>query len=114
MNIDSVGVHEVCNNSIKKCDEDIRKDLYSNIVLSRGNTLFPGFAERMAKEIEILDMQSRLPPKIRVIASDSSERKNSIWRGGSLMASLSTFSNFWISKVEYDEAGPSVVHHKYF
>ena len=25
------------------------------------------------------------------------------------MASLSTFSNFWISKAEYDEADPSIV-----
>ena len=113
LNIDSVGIHEICNNSIKRCDEDIRiaKDLYSNIVLSGGNTLFPGFAERMAKEIE---MQSRLPPKIRVVASDSSERKYSVWRGGSrLTASLSTFSNFWISKAKY-EAGPSIVHRKCF
>ena len=64
LNIYSVGVHEICNNSIKKCDEDIRKDLYGNIVLSGGNTLFPEFAERMEKEIEILEMQSRLSPKI--------------------------------------------------
>ena len=93
LNIDSVGVHEICNNSIKKCDEDIHKDLYGNIFLSGGNTRFPGFAERMEKEIEILEMQSRLSPKIKVVNSDSSERKYSVWRGGSLMASLSTFSN---------------------
>ena len=94
LNIDSVGIHDVCNNSIKKYDEDIRKDLYGNIVLSGGNTLFPGFAERMEKEIKVLEMQSRLPPKIKVVKSDSSKRKYSVWRGGSLMASLSKFLGF--------------------
>ncbi len=114
LNIDSVGIHEICNNSMKKCDEDIHKDLYGNIVLSGGNTLFPGFAERMQKEMESLQIQSKLPPRIRVIASDSSERKYSVWKGGSLMSSLSTFSNLWISKAEYDEAGPSIVLRKCF
>lgn len=114
LNIDSVGIHEICNNSIRKCDEDIHKDLYGNIVLSGGNTLFPGFAERMTKEIESLANPFKLPPKVKVIASDPSERKYSVWRGGSLMASISTFSNFWISKAEYDEAGPSIVLRKCF
>ena len=45
--------------------------------ISGGNTasLFPEFAERMRKEIELLEIQSRSPPKVRIIASDSSERK---------------------------------------
>ena len=50
----SVGIHEMCYNSIMKCDPDLRKDLYANIVLSGGNTAFPGFANRMQKEITAL------------------------------------------------------------
>ena len=34
MGLESVGLHETTFNSIMKCDVDIRKDLYSNIVLS--------------------------------------------------------------------------------
>jgi hypothetical protein len=32
--------------------------------------------------------------------------------GGSILSSLSTFQQMWISKQEYDESGPSIVHRK--
>ena len=41
------GIHEICYISIMKCDVDIRKDLYANIILSGGTTMFPGLADRM-------------------------------------------------------------------
>ena len=48
---ESSGIHEATYNSIMKCDIDIRKDLYGNIVMSGGTTMFPGIADRMQKEI---------------------------------------------------------------
>jgi actin len=45
------GIHETTFSSIIKCDVNIRKDLYNNIVLSGGTTMFSGIAERMTKEI---------------------------------------------------------------
>merc|ERR1712046_144054 len=48
------GIHETTFQSIMKCDVDIRRDLYSNIVLSGGTTLFPGIGERMTKELSAL------------------------------------------------------------
>lgn len=36
------GIHEVLSFSIQKCDMDLRRILYSNIVLSGGSTLFKG------------------------------------------------------------------------
>ena len=107
--IESPGIHETCFNSVMKCDDDIHRDLYDNILLSGGSTTFPGIADRMAKEMRFL-----APPtaKIRVIAPP--ERKYSAWIGGSIMASLSTFEKRWISKQEYDEFGPSIVHRKCF
>jgi len=103
------GVHEGCYNSIMKCDIDIRKDLYANTVLSGGTTMYPGIADRMQKEITAL-----APPtmKIKIIAPP--ERKYSVWIGGSILASLSTFQEMWISKQEYDESGPGIVHRKCF
>ena len=52
--LESAGIHKITYNSIKKCDSDIRKDLYANIVLSGGSTLYPGIADRMQKEITAL------------------------------------------------------------
>jgi len=92
-----------------KCDVDICKDLYANIVLSGGNTMFPGIADRMHKEITAL-----APPTMNVKIIAPPECKYSVWIGGSILASLSTFQQMWITKQEYDESGPAIVHRKCF
>ena len=109
MGLEAAGIHETTYNSIMKCDMDIRKELYGNIVLSGGTTMFPGIADRMSKEITQLAPSSM---KIKVVAPP--ERKYSVWIGGSILASLSTFQQMWIAKSEYDDSGPSIVHRKCF
>ncbi|KAF6081812.1 hypothetical protein HJG60_008822 [Phyllostomus discolor] len=109
LGMESCGIHETTFNSIMKCDVDIRKDLYANTVLSGGTTMYPGIADRMQKEITALAPSTM---KIKIIAPP--ERKYSVWIGGSILASLSTFQQMWISKQEYDESGPSIVHRKCF
>jgi len=103
------GIHDCTFQTIMKCDVDIRKDLYSNIVLSGGTTMFQGIGERMTKELTALAPSTM---KIKVVAPP--ERKYSVWIGGSILSSLSTFQQMWISKAEYDESGPSIVHRKCF
>jgi actin-related protein len=105
--LEQEGVHKLTFQSIMKCDVDIRKDLYSNTVMSGGTTMFEGIAERMQKELKALAPDSMT---IKIIAPP--ERKYSVWIGGSILASLSTFEEMWIQKSEYDEAGPSIVHRK--
>eukprot|EP00095_Tigriopus_kingsejongensis_P010354 maker-scaffold1185_size56580-snap-gene-0.15 protein:Tk10354 transcript:maker-scaffold1185_size56580-snap-gene-0.15-mRNA-1 annotation:"alpha skeletal muscle b-like isoform x2" len=105
LGMESCGIHETTYNSIMKCDVDIRKDLYANTVMSGGTTMYPGIADRMQKEITALAPSTI---KIKIIAPP--ERKYSVWIGGSILASLSTFQQMWISKQEYDECGPSIVH----
>jgi len=103
------GIHDCTFQTIMKCDVDIRKDLYANIVLSGGTTMFQGIGERMTKELTALAPSTM---KIKVVAPP--ERKYSVWIGGSILSSLSTFQQMWISKAEYDESGPSIVHRKCF
>lgn len=103
------GIHTTTFNSIKKCDVDIRKDLYGNIVLSGGTTMYDGIGERLTKDITTLAPSTM---KIKVVAPP--ERKYSVWIGGSILSSLSTFQQMWITKEEYDESGPSIVHRKCF
>ncbi|MGH0140535.1 UNVERIFIED_CONTAM: hypothetical protein FKN15_030743 [Acipenser sinensis] len=107
--MESAGIHETTYNGIMKCDIDIRKDLYANNVLSGGTTMYPGIGDRMQKELTALAPSTM---KIKMIAPP--ERKYSVWIGGSILASLSTFQQMWISKGEYEEAGPSIVHRKCF
>ena len=92
-----------------KCDVDIRKDLYNNIVMSGGTTMYPGIPERLNKEVTQLAPSTM---KIKVVAP--AERKFLVWIGGSILSSLSTFQAMWISKAEYDESGPAIVHRKCF
>jgi len=103
------GIHEQVFQSIMKCDVDIRKDLYANVVLSGGNTMFEGIDARLTKELTALAPSTM---QIKVLAPP--ERKYSVWIGGSILASLSTFQQMWISKAEYDESGPTIVHDKCF
>uniref|UniRef100_A0A4W4GP77 Actin alpha 1, skeletal muscle n=1 Tax=Electrophorus electricus TaxID=8005 RepID=A0A4W4GP77_ELEEL len=105
----TTGKNDRTISAIMKCDIDIRKDLYANNVLSGGTTMYPGIADRMQKEITALAPSTM---KIKIIAPP--ERKYSVWIGGSILASLSTFQQMWITKQEYDEAGPSIVHRKCF
>ncbi|KAL9321434.1 hypothetical protein ACSQ67_013273 [Phaseolus vulgaris] len=97
--MEATGIHETTYNSIMKCDVDIRKDLYGNIVLSGGSTMFPGIADRMSKEISALAPSSM---KIKVVAPP--ERKYSVWIGGSILASLSTFQQVCTDAFLYSTA----------
>ena len=105
--MECLGIAANTFDSIMKCREDMRKDMYANIVLSGGTTMFPGIADRMKKEISTM---AESGTKINIVAPP--ERKCSVWVGGSILASLSTFQQMWISKQEYNESGPSIVHRK--
>eukprot|EP01006_Ploeotia_vitrea_P054728 TRINITY_DN67919_c4_g2_i1.p1 TRINITY_DN67919_c4_g2~~TRINITY_DN67919_c4_g2_i1.p1 ORF type:complete len:487 (+),score=236.03 TRINITY_DN67919_c4_g2_i1:37-1461(+) len=97
------GMHHMVKKCIDACDADIRRDLYNSIVLSGGNTLVPGFAERLQKELTDTASPSF---KIKVNTGSSSlERQHSVWVGGSILGSLGTFHQMWFSKGEYEESG---------
>jgi len=105
--IEQEGIHKLTFSSIMKCDVDIRKDLYANIVLSGGTTMFQYIDVRLKKE---LDKDVPQTMSVKIVAPP--ERKYSVWIGGSILASLSTFEEMWVGKEEYDESGPSIVHRK--
>lgn len=63
----------------------------------------------MQREITTL-----VPPSMTLKVVAPPERKYSVWIGGSILASLSTFQEMWISKQEYNESGPKIVHRKCF
>jgi actin beta/gamma 1 len=109
LGLEQEGIHKLTFSSIMKCDVDIRKDLYGNIVMSGGTTMYKNIPERVQQEVKALAPDSMT---IKIIAPP--ERKYSVWIGGSILSSLSTFQSMWISKAEYDESGPSIVHRKCF
>ena len=102
------GLSDALYNSVAKCDRNIWNELYSNIVLSGGNTMFPGLAERLKASL------TRLTPagtKVEVVAHP--DRKYGAWRGGSILAASKPHSgNEWIQRLEYEEYGPDILDRK--
>ncbi len=109
LGLEAAGIQERTYNSIMKCDIDIRRSLFGNVVMSGGTTMYAGIAERVHKEIATLAPHGM---KVKVIAPP--ERKYSVWIGGSILASLTSFQQMWITKEEYDDSGPTLVHRKCF
>lgn len=107
LGLEAAGIHETTFQSIMKCDIDVRKELYGNIVISGGTTMYPGIAERLQKEITAMAPSSM---KVKLIALP--ERKWMVWMGGSILSALGTFQQMWITKQEYDETGPEIVHRR--
>ncbi len=103
--LDTMPLDEHIVESIKACDVDLRRDLYANIVLSGGSTMFEGLKDRLLKEISELVPEN---VEVRIIAPP--ERQYSVWIGGSIVASLKTFQKMWVSRKEFEEAGPEVIH----
>ena len=95
---------------IKSClngvDVDLRPNLLGNIVVTGAGTLINGLNDRL--NIELTQMFPGL--KIKINASGlSSERRFGAWVGGSILSSLGTFHQMWISKKEYEENGTDIV-----
>ncbi|KAK4463360.1 actin-like protein [Cladorrhinum samala] len=101
------GVHQIVVDSINRCDMDLRKDLYSNIVLSGGSTLTKGFGDRLLGEVQRVAVKDM---RIKIFAPP--ERKYSTWIGGSILAGLSTFRKMWVSIDDWHE-NPDIIHTKF-
>jgi len=98
-------------NSLLKCDASIHQEIVSNVVVAGGNTCFPGFMERLKKEILDRLPSEDLKRSFQIIEQPTNERIFSAWKGGAKLANLPQDSIThgtpvkWLSKVEYDESG---------
>jgi actin, other eukaryote len=106
---DVPGVHKLTYNSIMECDLDVRKSLWENVILSGGSTMFDNYPERLQAELTTLAPQNI---KVKVVATP--DRKFAVFIGAAQLASLSAFNDAWITKAEFEENGPAIVHRKCF
>lgn len=105
-----MGAAQVVTTSVGMCDIDVRPSLYGSVIVTGGNTLIQGFTERLNR-----DLSNKTPPSMRlkvISANGTAERRFGAWIGGSILASLGTFQQMWISKQEYDEGGKTQVERK--
>ncbi|XP_069743470.1 uncharacterized protein [Narcine bancroftii] len=108
---DHYGIHESLLRSIILCDVDLRKTFVANIILSGGNTMLTGLPARIQKEIS-----SMVPLDLseHVHVTSPANRDFTVWSGGATLASSSALDSAWISREEYHEFGPKIVHRKCF
>jgi actin-related protein len=97
---------------------DTRKSLYENIVISGANTMFPGFSSRLEMEVKNLYRENIIKNsgremKMNINVIDSPRRKYSVFIGACFLSKFySEFDSYWISKSEWEEVGPQIIHKK--
>eukprot|EP00903_Cladosiphon_okamuranus_P013603 g12669.t1 len=97
--------------ALEQSDADARKEMVGNVVLTGGGSLFEGMPERITSELT-----SSLPSafKVRTLTASPIERRFSVWIGGSILCSLGTFQQLWLSKRQYEEQGADVAETRRF
>jgi len=111
----AIGLDKMCFESIGKCDAEIRKEQYRYVMLSGGNTLFDGLGYRIQNGIHNL-YKAKYPhePPVATKVIANTERMYATWLGGSMLGILPMFHKMWISRADYAEHGPGIVHTKCF
>ena len=104
-----MGIHTASYKAVTDCDIDTRRAMLHNVILSGGNSMFPGMKERLEKELRAL-----APPKLDVKVIANPERRWVVFIGASIVAQLSSFPDMLVLKKEYDEVGADIVHRKCF
>eukprot|EP00440_Ansanella_granifera_P051005 gb/GFBE01055283.1/.p1 GENE.gb/GFBE01055283.1/~~gb/GFBE01055283.1/.p1 ORF type:complete len:437 (+),score=68.73 gb/GFBE01055283.1/:1-1311(+) len=101
------GIHSVVYEAMMRCDVEIRNSqILPNVVVSGGSSMFPGFSARLQMELQEL-----VNPACRVqVSSTPGPGRFAAWMGGSGLGALRSFREMFVSKADYDEKGPSIVH----
>ncbi|XP_024063685.2 actin-85C-like isoform X1 [Terrapene carolina triunguis] len=107
--IEAPGIDKMILQSVMKCDGNIHPDIMRNVVLSGGSTLFRGLNERLLKEL-----QTQSPSTIPVKLLAPRDRMYSVWIGASVLTSLTSFRDMWVTSEDYKKTGPSVLQRKCF
>lgn len=110
-------IEEVVDSAIQACPIDLRRDLYSNIVLSGGSTMFQHFNNRLGAALqkridERLDRYAKAsgnsPTPIRTKISSYQTQKTAVWFGASMFAAQPEFTGVVHTRESYLEHGPSI------
>lgn len=110
---------EIVDDVIQNCPIDVRRPLYSNIVLSGGSTMFKDFGRRLQRDIKrIVDARLKLsetlsgslitPKPIDVHVISHHKQRWAVWYGGALLASDPEFYTVCHTKKAYQEYGPGI------
>lgn len=113
---------EVVDTTIQQSPIDTRRQLYKNIVLSGGSTMFKNFGKRLERDVKrkvdlriekAIEMSKGTikPSPIDVNVISHPMQRYAVWFGGSMLGATPEFYRVCHTKAEYDEVGPSICRH---
>jgi hypothetical protein len=117
---ESLALPELVSTALHSCaatgDEgdaswDIKRQLLQGLVIAGGGSMLAGIEGRLEYELRHRSA-CRIPLKEAVRVLAPSARDESAWRGGAVLANLSTFGELWVTREEYEEHGAGVVRRK--
>ncbi|KAG7396936.1 Actin-like 6A [Phytophthora boehmeriae] len=118
----------ICETGGLTTETELRKELFQNIVLTGGSSCFENMPTRIEREVITTLSGTPLPLtgagssggnggfasslRVKVVATHAQERRVGSFLGGSILASLGSFHEMWMSKAEYAEHGAALIHKK--
>ncbi|KAI9910383.1 hypothetical protein PsorP6_010929 [Peronosclerospora sorghi] len=116
----------ICETGGLTTETELRKELFQNIVLTGGSSCFENMPTRIEREVVSTLSNMPLPMtgagnasagftnslRVKVVAAHAQERRVGAFLGGSILASLGSFHEMWMSKAEYAEHGAALIHKK--
>lgn len=102
-----VGIPDCIMAAAQRCEWDVRKEMFSNLVVSGGSSALRGMDLRIQQDVE-----DRAPARAKINVVAPKHRAHAAWLGGAIVASLSSFKALWITHQEYADAGPTIMHRK--
>lgn len=116
----------ICETAGRSTEAELRRELFQNVVVSGGGSCFDNLPTRIEREVVASLSTLQLPLsaanygvvaplpnlRVKVVAAHAQERKVGAFLGGSILASLGSFHEMWLSKAEYAEHGAALVHKK--
>jgi len=107
---DQPGVHKMVADTVAKVDVDLRNDLYKNIFLSGGSSMFKGIDKRMLNEVQAI-----IPSQAKAGVVAKKHRSCAAFIGATMVCSLSSYDHSnYITKQELEESGKSIIARKCF
>lgn len=105
---DFAGMAECIGHSIKRCPKGYQAEIAQNVILVGGNTLFPGFRDRLE-----IDARIFLPCDYDLKIYQPDDPLNYAWLGGRLMSKDPAFRKRCVSKQKYEEEGSNYLYDKF-
>ncbi|KAG4982540.1 hypothetical protein AAZX31_10G084300 [Glycine max] len=114
LGLEAHGIVEQLVHAISTVSSENHRQLLENTVVCGGTSSMTGFEERFQKESSLSSSAIRptlvKPPEYM----PENLTMNSAWVGGAILAKVVFPQNQHVTKADYDETGPSIVHRKCF